>query len=113
MRRSRKTSLLHVAFLFFATISNLPAADDWKQDRFLITFWCPPPATDANLARVAQEGFNLTWTPVDGWDVAARHGLRAMLTSELLKPETLDSPAKRAELEALVERVKKHPALEA
>jgi hypothetical protein len=105
--------LLPVALLFFATISGPPAANAWNQDRFLITFWCPPPATDTNLACVAQEGFNLTWTPADGLDVAARHGLRAMLTSELLKPETLDNPAKRAELEALIERVKKHPALEA
>ncbi|HEX5218901.1 MAG TPA: hypothetical protein VFZ59_04990 [Verrucomicrobiae bacterium] len=62
---------------------------------------------------MAQEGFNLTWTPVEGLDVAARHGLRAMLTSELLKPETLSDATKRAELDALIDRVKKHPALEA
>jgi signal transduction histidine kinase len=36
-----------------------------------------------------------------------------MLTSELLKPEVLDDPVKRAQLDALIEQVKKHPALEA
>ena len=85
----------------------------WTQKQFIITFWCPPPATDENLARVAAEGFNLTWTPADGLDAAARHGLRAMLQSPLLKPETLDDTAQRAELDALIDRVKGHPALEA
>lgn len=88
-------------------------AGRWTQKDFLITFWCPPPATDENLAAVAAEGFNLTWTPAEGLDVAARHGLRTMLTSDLLKPETLDDTAKRAELDALIARVKNHPALEA
>lgn len=85
----------------------------WKQKEFLITFWCPPPATDEALARVAAEGFNLTWTPPEGLDVAARHGLRSMLQSPLLQPEVLDDAVKRAELDALIERVKNHPALEA
>jgi hypothetical protein len=30
------------------------------QKEFIITFWCPPPATDDALARVAAEGDNLT-----------------------------------------------------
>jgi len=89
-----------------------PAAH-WTQKEFLITFWSAPPATDENLARVAAEGFNLTWTPAEGLDVAARHGLRAMVTSEWLKPEALDDPTKRAQLDAFIERVKRHPAMEA
>jgi hypothetical protein len=98
-----------------ADISSAPtrSSGGWKQKEFIITFWCAPPATDEALARVAAEGYNLTWVPAEGLDVAARHHLRAMLTSDLLKPEVLDEPAKRAQLDALVERVKKHPALEA
>lgn len=88
-------------------------AAPWTQKQFLVTFWCPPPATDENLARVAAEGFNLTWTSVEGLDVAARHGLRAMLTSDLLNPASLVDDAKRAQLDALIDRVKNHPALEA
>ena len=90
-----------------------PAAESWKQKEFIITFWCPPPATDEQLARVAAEGFNLTWTPEKGLEVAARHHLRAMLMSELLKPEVLDDPAKRSQLDSLIDRVKHHAALEA
>jgi len=108
--------------LFALLIGNLcaglraetpPAETRWRQKQFLITFWCPPPATDEALARVAAEGFNLTWTPPDGLDAAARHGLRSMLQSPLLQPEVLDDSAKRSELDALIERVKNHPALEA
>lgn len=85
----------------------------WQQSRFLITFWCPPPATDEALARVAAEGFNLTWTPPEGLDAAARHRLRAMVQSPLLSPEVLEDSGKRAELDALIARIKDHPALEA
>jgi hypothetical protein len=86
---------------------------NWTQKQFIITFWSPPPATDEALARVAAEGFNLTWVPAEGLDVAARHHLRAMLMSDLLKPEVLSDSSKRKELETLIEKVKKHPALEA
>ena len=85
----------------------------WKPDKFIITFWCPPPATDDALARVAAEHYNLTWVPVEGLDVAARHGIRAMLTSNLLNPAALDDAVKRKQLDALIESVKDHPALEA
>ena len=81
----------------------------WKLDRILVTFWCPPPATDANLATVAQEGYNLTWTPAEGLDVAQRHGIKAMLQDGLLAPATLDSPEQKAKLDALIEKVKNHP----
>ena len=77
------------------------------------TFWCPPPATDENLARVKAEGYNLTWTPEEGLDAARRHGLRAMLQDPLLAPSSLDDPEARRKLDALIERVRKHPALEA
>lgn len=105
--------LLAGSFWTNAHAQSPSAGTRWKQKQFLITFWCPPPATDEALARVAAEGFNLTWTPPEGLDVAARHGLRSMLQSPLLQPEVLDDPAKRAELDALIEHVKNHPALEA
>jgi len=114
MKTHRASFTFLLASLFLgALVTTSEAAGRWKQKDFIITFWCPPPATDEALAAVAAEGFNLTWTPEEGLDVAARHGLRAMLTSNLLVPETLDDPALRAKLEALILRVKKHPALEA
>jgi hypothetical protein len=105
------------AFLLLAATCAVGHAPEsgghWAQKDFLITFWSPPPPTDENLANVAKEGFNLTWTAEEGLDAAARHGLRAMLTSELLSPAVLDDAGKRAKLDGLVSRVKKHPALEA
>ena len=85
----------------------------WKQKDFIITFWSPPPADDKTLAAVAAEHYNLTWVPEEGLDRAASHGLRAMLTSDLLSPAVLDDPPRRSRLEALIRRVKQHPALEA
>jgi hypothetical protein len=85
----------------------------WRQKEFLITFWNPPPAQDRTLAAIKAEHYNLTWVPVEGLDVAARHGLRAMLTSDLLNPANLEDPSKRAQLDGLIRRVKDHPALEA
>ncbi len=106
-------SLLLTSFCGSAHGAPSSSAGRWVQKQFLVTFWCPPPATDEALARVAAEGFNLTWAPAEGLEVAARHHLRAMLTSDLLRPEVLDDPAKRAELDTLIARVKHHPALEA
>ncbi len=89
------------------------ATRSWKQKDFLITFWSPPPADDKDLAAVAAEHYNLTWVPEEGLDRVASHGLRAMLTSDLLSPAVLDDPPRRAKLDALIHRVKQHPALEA
>lgn len=105
--------LLLAGACVFAGVESPASAAGWTQKQFLVTFWCQPPATDENLARVAAEGFNLTWTPEEGLDIAARHGLRAMLTSDLLSPTTLDDDAKRAQLDALIDRVRRHPAMEA
>jgi len=85
----------------------------WKQDHIIVTFWCPPPATDEALAAVAAEHYTMTWTPADGLDVAHRHGLRAMLQDGLLTPASLDDPGQKAKLDALIDRVKDHPTLEA
>ena len=113
-----KTKWMFVPVLLGSLCSNAFARAEappscWTQKEFIITFWCPPPATDEALARVAAEDFNLTWTPAEGLDVAARHHLRAMLMSDLLKPEVLDDagqagPARRAHRAG-----ERHPALEA
>ena len=119
MNATRQSVLAVLAILSMGVGSHEAAAvetgkhEGWTQKQFIITFWCPPPATDQALAAVAAEHYNLTWVPAAGLDVAAKHQLRAMLTSNLLVPATLDDPAKRAQLDALIEQVKNHPALEA
>jgi hypothetical protein len=97
----------------WATAAEPAKGEGWTQKQFLITFWCPPPATEEVLAAAAAEGYNLTWVSADGLDMAAKHKMRAMLTDGLLNPATLDDPAKQAQLDALIEKVKNHPALEA
>ena len=88
-------------------------ADGWKQNQFIITFWCPPPATKDILSVVAKEGFNLTWTDERGLDIAHAQGLKAMLQDDLITPRTLLNSKQREKLDALINRVKNHPALEA
>jgi hypothetical protein len=94
--------------------SPTPERVIWKQDRIWITFWSAPPESDVMLRRVKDEHFNMTWTSESGLQIAARHGLRAMLHDEmLLKPEALDDPKRKQQLDSMIDRVKKHPALEA
>ncbi|HOW69209.1 MAG TPA: hypothetical protein PKY77_01300 [Phycisphaerae bacterium] len=96
-----------------STLAAPATGKGWTQKQFIITFWCPPPATEEALKAVAAEHYSLTWVPPDGLDVAAKHRLRAMLTDGLLSPTTLEDAAKRAQLDALIEKVKGHPAMEA
>ena len=102
-----------VLALLCLSVGYACGATGWKPDRIMVTFWCPPPATDEALARVAAEHYTMTWTPEDGLDVAASHGLRAMLQDPLLTPAALDDPAQKVKLDALINRVRNHPALEA
>jgi len=43
--------------------------------------------------------------------VVERHGLRCQLSDALLVPASLDDPQKRADLDALITRIRNHPAL--
>ena len=104
-----KIGMALAALMLF--VSCAQAAGTWRLDHLMTTFWCPPPATDEALAAVAAEHYTMTWVPESGLDGAARHGLRAMLQDGLLSPATLDDAAPRAQLDALIDRVKGHPAL--
>jgi hypothetical protein len=99
-----------------ANVSSVqkPAARPWTQDRIWITFWSPPPAEDKWMATLKSENFNLTWTNEHDLDMAARHGLKVILLEQaVLQPEALDDPIRKAKLDAMIDRVKNHPALEA
>lgn len=106
------TMLLVFCILFTFEVPCVEASF-WKQKNFIITFWSPPPASKEALSTVANEGFNLTWTYEQGLDVVRGQGLMGMLQDDLLTPSTLDNQGKRAKLDSLINRVKKHPALEA
>jgi len=78
----------------------------------IATYWAGPALTDAVARQMVEGGFNLVWCRSEKeLDVAGRHGLRGLLTNGLLKPESLDDPKRREQLDALISRVSKHPAL--
>src|SRR5262249_29211432 len=85
----------------------------WKVGEPIVTYWCGPTLSDAFADQLVEGGWNLAWAEETGLDLARRHGLRVLLTSPLLGPATLEKPEERGKLEALVARVRAHPALHA
>jgi len=83
----------------------------WKVGDPIVTYWAGPAMTDTAAQQIADGNWNLCWCSEKELDVAKRHGLRAQLMDGLLAPETLDDPVKKAALDALISRVKDHPAL--
>ncbi len=83
----------------------------WKIGTPIVTYWAGPTLTDAVAKQMADGGFNLVWCGEQQLDIAQKHGLRAQLQDGLLAPAALDDPAQRIKLEALIDRVRRHPAL--
>ena len=84
----------------------------WSLGEPIVTWYAGRPSlSDAAAEQMRAGGWNLVWCSEAELDVAQRHGLRAMLRDGLLSPATLDDPARRAALDALIGRVSKHPAL--
>ncbi|MHB8523595.1 MAG: hypothetical protein ACYDH9_22960 [Limisphaerales bacterium] len=87
-----------------------PAAA-WKVGTPIVTYWAGPAMTDAAAEQMAAGGWNLVWCGEKELDVVQRHGLRGQLTDGLLTPAALEDPSRREKLDALVARVRRHPAL--
>jgi hypothetical protein len=87
------------------------AAKSWQIGAPIVNYWAGPPMTDAVAQQMAEGGWNLVWCTEKDLDTARRHGLRAMLQDGLLNPESLDDQVKRGQLDALIDRVKVHPAM--
>ena len=106
-------ALVGVLFAFYPSshAAKVPAVSPWKVGTPIATYWCGPSLTDANAAQMAEGGFNLVWCGEKELDVAQRHGLRGQLTDSLLSPAVLADPAQREKLDALIDRVRHHPAL--
>ena len=104
--------------LSYSVARPAPAADSeqrsqsaWKVGTPIVTYWAGPPMTDRVARQMAEGGFNLVWCTEKELDVAQRHGLRAQLRDGLLSPATLDTATQREKLDALITRVRNHPAL--
>ncbi len=116
-----RLAVMGLVLIGLAGLASLAAAEDtprstWQVGDPIVTYWAGPgfpsgpPLTDPAARRLVEGGWNLAWCQEDSLPVAERHGLRALLTHPLLTPASLDDPTKRAELEALVERVRRRPA---
>ena len=93
-----------------------PAADTslaapWQVGRPIVTYWAGPPMTDATARQMSEGGWNLVWCGEQDLDLVRRHGLRAQLQDPLLAPASLEVPAQQEKLDALLARVREHPAL--
>ncbi len=87
------------------------ASGVWEVGTPIVTYWAGPPMTDTVARQMAAGGFNLVWCTEKELDAAHRHGLRAQLRDGLLSPAALESPTQREKLDALIARVRSHPAL--
>lgn len=105
--------VLNLCLAIFACVAQADsAAAAWQIGTPIATYWAGPSLTDAVAQQMAEGGFNLVWCgSEEELDVARRHGLRGQLTSGLFNPASLDDPARREQLDALIARVRKHPAL--
>jgi hypothetical protein len=61
--------------------------------------------------QMVEGGFNVVWCNEKDLDLLQKHGLRGMLHDPLLTPGTVETAEGRAKLDALVGRVKGHPAM--
>jgi hypothetical protein len=104
--------LLHaIACVAPAAEPRAKSATAWTVGTPIVTYWAGPAMTDETARQMAAGGFNLVWCSEGELDVARRHGLRAQLRDGLLSPRALDDPAQREKLDALIDRVRNHPAL--
>lgn len=91
-------------------------AGAWRVGTPIATYWAGPgyggqPLVEAEARQVAEAGFNLAWATEKELDVAHKHKLRALLNDALIAPATLDDAGQRGKLDALIDRVKVHPAM--
>jgi hypothetical protein len=103
-----------LAFSSFSVLgqqARVISSRPWTVGTPIVTYWAGPPMTDATATQMAEGGWNLVWCTEAELDVAQRHGLRAQLHDGLLSPATLEVPARREKLDALIARVQSHPAL--
>jgi hypothetical protein len=106
-----------------------PAAAAWKLGKPIVTYFGGPKITEAAAKQMADGGFNLVWcSSEEEMDIAQRHGLRAMFHVCTHSPEfhnllplldkpgqrakilSLDDPLQREKLDALIARLRTHPA---
>lgn len=107
----RELTLTCAVLLMSLTSVALCAESTWKIGTPIVTYYAGPPMTDAVAQQMAEGGLNVVWCGRDQLDLMQKHNLRGMVRDGLLAPATLNDPAKRAQLDALIAEVKSHPAM--
>ncbi|MHB8995112.1 MAG: hypothetical protein ACYC63_07680 [Armatimonadota bacterium] len=99
-----------LALVVFAAMAAT-AQSKWEMGRPIVTYYAGPEMTEATAKQMAEGNFNVVWCRAQELDTVQKQGLRGMLRDPLLAPATLNDPAKRAQLDALIAEIKTHPAL--
>jgi hypothetical protein len=110
MRTGLKVLIVVLAIFSFA-FTAAGAEGRWQVGTPITTYFAGPPINDVTAKQMADGGFNLIWCTEQELDTARKYGLRAQLTAPELNPQTMNDPAQIAKLDALIERVKNHPAM--
>lgn len=100
-----------VLTLMTLTAMSAMAQQQWQMGAPIVTYYAGPEMTEATAKQMAEGNFNVVWCRAQELDNVLNNGLRGMLRDPLLAPATLEDPAKRAQLDALIASVKPHPAL--
>jgi hypothetical protein len=114
-------ALVLVAIVFFAAPRRVLSAEvsqqaapetkgTWKVGTPIVTYYAGPAMSDAVAKQMADGGFNVVWCGEKDLDLLQKHGLRGMLHDGLLAPASVESPEQRQKLDALIDRVRAHPA---
>ena len=80
------------------------AADAWRIGAPIVSYWAGPgfpngsELDDAAATQLAEGGWNLVWCRERELDVVQRHGLRRLLTADVLTHTSLDHADKHAEM---------------
>ena len=98
--------------------TSVPAAATWRPGTPIVTYYAGPgfdestPLTDASRPADGRRGYQ---PRLVAYGTGTRGGTAARLASAasqwVASPKSLDNPVERAELDALVARVRQHPAL--
>ncbi|MDB5354253.1 MAG: hypothetical protein JWN24_706 [Phycisphaerales bacterium] len=109
-----------VAFTLAATRLAFPAdaapqsppdpKSTWQVGTPIVTYYAGPAMSEAVATQMADGGFNVVWCGEKDLDLLQKHALRGMLHDPLLSPASLDSPPQLQKLDALIVRVRAHPA---
>jgi len=89
----------------------LVRAEDWKVGTPIVTYFAGPNMSEKVAKQMADGGFNVVWCGEKDLDLLQKHGLRGMVHDAMLAPATMDSPEKVKQLDALIDRIKNHPAM--